>query len=293
MPKKFDKRALKSVLKSQQNEITEYHIYNKLAAVTKNKNNANVLKRIANDEMRHYNFFKQFSGQDVEPSTYKIWKYYLMSRIFGLTFGVTLMEKGEVNAQAAYEKMRKKVPNINKVIKDEEDHEMKLIKMLDEEHLKYVGSVVLGLNDALVELTGALAGLTFALQNTRLIAVAGLVTGIAASFSMAASEYLAQKEDVESTKSPTKAAFYTGLAYIFTVMFLIFPFFLFNHYYVSLGVTLCNAVIVILLFTFYTSVANNLPFGRRFLVMFLISMGVAALSFGIGILVRTFLHVDI
>jgi VIT1/CCC1 family predicted Fe2+/Mn2+ transporter len=46
-----------------------------------------------------------------------------------------------------------------------------------------------------VELTGALSGLTLAFRNTRLIAMAGLITGIAASLSMAGSEYLATKSE--------------------------------------------------------------------------------------------------
>ena len=53
--------------------------------------------------------------------------------------------------------------------------------------------MVLGLNDALVELTGTLAGLTFALANARLVALAGIITGIAATLSMAASNYLAER----------------------------------------------------------------------------------------------------
>ena len=51
--------------------------------------------------------------------------------------------------------------------------------MIDEEKLKYIGAVVLGMNDALVELTGTLAGLTLALQNEKLVGVAGLITGVA------------------------------------------------------------------------------------------------------------------
>jgi VIT1/CCC1 family predicted Fe2+/Mn2+ transporter len=35
----------------------------------------------------------------------------------------------------------------------------------------YLGSIVLGLNDALVELTGVLAGLTLALQNSEIILI--------------------------------------------------------------------------------------------------------------------------
>ena len=53
---------------------------------------------------------------------------------------------------------------------------------MDEER-DYSSSVVLGISDALIELTGILAGLTFALQDMELIALSGLVTGVAASVS--------------------------------------------------------------------------------------------------------------
>jgi len=99
------------------------------------------------------------------------------------------------------------------------------IDMIDEERLRYVGSMVLGLNDALVELTGALAGLTLALQNTRLVAMTGLITGVAGSLSMAASEYLSTKSE-GGVKEPFRASVYTGFAYVLTVIFLILPYLL-------------------------------------------------------------------
>lgn len=88
--------------------------------------------------------------------------------------------------------------------------------------------MVLGLNDALVELTGVLAGLTLALQNTRLVAMTGFITGIAASLSMSASEYLSAKSE-EGPQDPLKASIYTGSAYVLTVLFLIFPYLLFTN----------------------------------------------------------------
>ena len=103
------------------------------------------------------------------------------------------MEKVEGKAQAIYEEISKYVPAAIDIEKDEKEHERKLIDLIDEERLRYVGSMVLGLNDALVELTGALAGFTLAFRNTRLIAMASFITGIAASLSMAASEYLSTK----------------------------------------------------------------------------------------------------
>ena len=119
------------------------------------------------------------------PEKKKVNKYALIARILGFTFAVKLMEKGEENAQSEYEHLIQEVPESVFIRQQEEEHEQALLGMLDEERLQYVGSMVLGLNDALVELTGSLAGFAFAMQNTRLIALSGLIVGISATFSMA------------------------------------------------------------------------------------------------------------
>ncbi len=289
---KLNSTELQKILGFQENEITEFRIYRKLSEVEKSKHNKKVLASISRDELRHYNFWKSLSKREVQPATLKVWKYFLLSRIFGVTFGIKLMERGEESAQQAYRAISKKIPEAKKIAAEEDEHEQELIAMVDEERLKYVGSIVLGLNDALVELTGALAGMTFALQNASIIAVAGLITGIAASLSMAASEYLSTKTE-KTGKNPLKASVYTGLAYIVTVVFLILPFFLLPDLYLSLGAMLLNAVIVIFLFTFYISVAKDMPFKKHFIEMVSISLGVAAVSFVIGFLIRIFLNIEI
>jgi VIT1/CCC1 family predicted Fe2+/Mn2+ transporter len=218
--------------------------------------------------------------------------YFLIAKILGITFGIKLMEKGEEKAQTTYEKISEVVPSAKEIVEDEDKHELELINMLDEERLRYVGSIVLGLNDALVELTGALAGLTFALQNTRLTAMAGLITGVAASLSMATSEYLSTKSE-GYVKKPLRAAFYTGAAYVITVLFLIFPYFVFGEPMLCLGFTILNAVIVIFIFTFYISVAKGIPFKNRFSEMVAISLGVAALTFLITFVIKIFLNVEV
>ncbi len=53
-----------------------------------------------------------------------------------------------------------------------------------------------------------------------------------------------------------------------------------------------NALVVILFFTFYISVAKGIPFKKRFVEMVIISFGVAALAFVIGFFVKMFLKVD-
>ncbi len=289
----LDKQTEKLVLHAQKNEITEYHIYKKLAKSTKDPHNQKILNQIAEDELKHYSFWNQYTQREVSPSRKK-WFYYFIARIFGLTFGIRLMELGEGQAQVFYTTIIKFIPEAQSIIEDEEAHEKELISLIDEELLDYIGSIVLGLNDALVELTGALAGLTLAFQNAQLIALAGLITGIAASLSMAASEYLATKEE-QTTKNPLKAAIYTGIAYIATVFFLILPYLIFSNQspLLCLTITLINAILIVLVFTFYISVAKDLSFKKRFSEIVGISLGVAGLTFIIGLVVRSVLNIDI
>ncbi len=284
-------QTLSALRAAQRNEITEHLIYSRLARRMRDPANARVLARLAEAEMGHYHFWKKFTGHELKPSRRKAAWFYWVSRLFGLTFGIKLMERGEERAQVVYGRIAREIPEAGRIVEDEDRHEGELVAMLNEEMLRYVGSIVLGLNDALVELTGALAGLSFALQNTRLIALAGLITGIAASFSMAASEYLSQKS--EGAANPLKSSLYTGIAYIFTVLLLIVPYLLFPHYLVCLAFTLALAILVILVFNYYISVAKDLPFRRRFAEMAAISLGVAALSFGIGYLIRLFLGIEV
>lgn len=281
----------KSILGFQKNELTEHFIYEKLSQTTKDPHNKEVLSRISREELGHYDLWKQYTQTDRKPDRWSIWKYFFISRILGITFGIKLMERGEEEAQVACDKIAEFVPEATTIGKEENEHERELISLIDEERLRYVGSMVLGLNDALVELTGALAGFTFAFRNARLVALAGLITGIAASFSMAASEYLSTRSE-ENGKNPFRASVYTGCAYVVTVALLVFPFLAFADVYFSLGITILNAIVVILIFTFYVSVAKDLSFKRRFFEMAIVSLGVAGLTFVIGCLVRTWLGVE-
>ncbi len=276
----------------QRIEITEHNIYKRLAGSIKDLENSKILYQIADDELRHSEDWKKYSQREIKPNMWQVWKYYLISRIFGFTFGIKLMERGEEKAQENYAQLKGKIPDIDKWIHDEEVHEQKILAMLDEERLRYAGSVVLGLNDALVELTGALAGLTLALQNVKLIALSGLITGIAASLSMAASEYLSTRSE-KTDKHPVRAAIYTGIAYIITVTLLVLPYLLIQNYIIDLVITLAVAVLIIAGFNYYISVAKDEPFRPRFLEMAGLSLGVALFSFIIGYFIRQWLGVNV
>jgi VIT1/CCC1 family predicted Fe2+/Mn2+ transporter len=277
----------------QRNEITEHHIYLRIAQVTPDPHNRDVLSRIAAEELTHYTIWKQYTAKEIAPNILRIWFYYFIARLLGMTFAIKLMEGVEQGAQAGDPALLAAIPEMPAMLANEANHERELIALIDEERLKYVGSVVLGLNDALVEFTGTLAGLTFAIQNSQIIAVAGLITGVAASLSMAASEYLSQRSEGATSTDPKKAAVYTGITYIATVALLILPFLILQSPYIALVFTLIGAVLVIFVFTFYISVAKDLPFWKRFAEMAAISLGIAAISFVIGLLIRVLLNVTV
>lgn len=291
--KHLSPNALAHIRAFQQNEVTEAEVYRRIAARTKSEANRDTLLRIADEEEKHAKIWRGYTGEELSPQRGKVRRYALIARVLGFTFAVKLMEKGEQNAQVNYGELAKEAPEALGIQKDEEAHEAALLEMLDEERLSYVGSMVLGMNDAMVEMTGTLAGLTLAMQNTRLIALSGLITGIAATLSMASSEYLSSKS--EGRSDALKSATYTGVAYLITVALLILPYLLFDeaHYMWALATMVVIVLLILVVFNFYISIAQGLPFKKRFLQMAGISLGVAALSFVIGIFVKMFLGVDI
>ena len=283
--------VLKEVIADQKNELDASIIYGRIAARMKDPTNKKLLTSISSDEKKHYEILKKYSGRDVKPRRFKIFRFLLYARIFGITFAFKLLENAEGDAHEDYAKIAEHLPELKQIMDDEERHERELIEMLNEKRLEYIGSIVLGLNDALVELTGALAGYTFAIQDSRNIALLGLITGISASLSMGASEYLSKKQEKE--ERAFSSSLYTGIAYIITVTLLVLPFLLFHNPFINLGITVAIAVLIIFFFNYYISVAKDLSFKKRFLEMASISVGVAIISFLIGWAVRTFLGFEL
>lgn len=290
---KITEESLAIIKKMQQNEVTESAVYREIAMFAKGDENKKTLRRLAAEEKSHAEIWQKYTGIEMKPNRGKVFKYKWIARIFGFTFAIKLMERGEQNAQTEYERLQNEVPESVEIRHQEEEHEEALIAMLDEESLKYVGSMVLGMNDALVELTGSLAGFTFAMQNTKLIALAGLIIGISATFSMASSEFLSARS--EGRTDALKSCTYTGVAYLITVILLILPFLLLGNaqYLIALAIMMAIVVGIIAVFTYYISVAQDGKFKSRFLEMTLISVGVAVLSFVVGALAKHFLGVEV
>ena len=281
----------KVALEFQRHELTAHFIYKKLAESTKGKNSA-ILKKISDFEIKHYKLWKNYTKAELKPNNWEIFHHYLLSKIFGITFAIKLLERDEQKAQKKYLGVISRIRAINRIQAGEEAQELALIRKLYEERVAYVGSIMLGLGDALVEFTGTLAGLSFALQSTKLVGLAGLIGGIAAAMSMASSEYLSKRSD-ETAKDPRKAALYTGAVYLITVLLLVAPNFVFKNIYPALTATLAIAVLVIVFFTYFVSVTKEVDFKKRLTETLLVSFGIAAISFAIGLALRFFLNIQV
>ena len=293
----MDDSKRERLLHLQRMEATEAEVYRRLAKMQEDPVNQSILEGIALEEERHEAVIAKMTGEEVKADRAKVTRQIVLARLFGFTFSVKMMEATEQDAAAEYRNL-----GLHDIAEEEEAHEQNMIGMLDEERLRYSGSVVLGMSDALVELTGALAGLTFALQDLNLVALAGLVTGIAAAFSMGASEYLSSRTE-KKAESAVKAAFFTWISYLLTVLLLVAPFLIFQAdspefhglgpHVQALMCTFAAGLLIVALFNFYLSVIEEVSFRSRFLEMAGILGVVSLISYGIGIALRGALGVDV
>ena len=128
-----DPAIIRTILGMQRGEITEHHIYKKIASAERNSHNRDVLTRIAEEELGHYSIWKHYTGQDVAPDTSRIWYYYLLARILGITFAIKLMEGVEKRAQSFDKILIDTFPEIQIILAHEEAHERELIAVIDED----------------------------------------------------------------------------------------------------------------------------------------------------------------
>lgn len=279
-------------------QFLHYKVTSELAKTETNPNFKKILQKFAQHEWNDFKFWKQFSSRQVfaiSPLTI-IWLK-ILRKVLGLTFLVKYLEKQEKELISRYTDFLTKVQDeklkikIREAIAHETKHEEELIAQIKEERVEFISSIILGINDGLIELTGALVGFSFALQNHFFIALTGFITGIAASLSMASSAYM--QAQYEPGKNAKKAAFYTGSAYFIIVLLLVLPFLITSSIILSLGLLLGVVLIVITSLSFYTSIIFERNFKHQCLQMILFTMGVATITFLIGLALRSVLGIEV
>lgn len=289
----LEKTNLLKALTQQQNEINDYTIYKTLATYQNDENNRTIFVKIAKEEKLHYDFWLKITNQEIKAQKLIVWWFILLVKVFGTSFALKSLEKREAGAEEFYKELFEVYPESKKIYKQEVEHEFELISMLNDKKLLYAGAIVLGMNDALVELTGTLSGIALAFDKSLVVGVTGLIMGIAASLSMAGSAYFEAKENPSEIIKPITYSLYTGISYIITTAILVVPFFIFETMTYSLIMMFICAFLAIISYNFYISVAKDLNFTTRVLQMSAITFGVAIISFLIGYMVKYYFGIEI
>jgi VIT1/CCC1 family predicted Fe2+/Mn2+ transporter len=281
----------KELLVFQRNEITEHFVYLAYARKAQGRNRE-ILEKLAADELRHYHQFFKYTNQELRPIGLKVRFYRLCALIFGLTFGMRLMENGEKRAEMAYSRFGGIMPEIVQIIRDESGHEQALIALITDERLSYMGSMVLALNNSIQEFSGIAVGLTFAMGNAGLIGSTILISGLAATLAMSASEYLSQKAEGAhlAGRSPVKAIAWAGGIYLSVVLMIALPYLLLVNCYAALFTGAAAVLAIIMAFTFYMAVVKGLPYRAVLLETLAVFAVVVGLSSLIGIGAKRVFH---
>jgi VIT1/CCC1 family predicted Fe2+/Mn2+ transporter len=272
------------------NEYRDYVTYRELAKTEPVPGFKKILEELTEHELGDYTFWLSLASKKAfRIGAWEIMFLKLLRRVFGLTFTAKFLERHERQAVVNYSQFMQSASGtlrerLQEIVAHEQYHERQLIGQIKEERIAFLGSIVLGLNDALIELTGALTGFAFAFQNTLTVAQAGLILGISAGLSMASSAYLSARH--EEGKDPRKAALYTGLSYLGVVALFVLPFFIAANIAVSLIVMMLSAILIIVSLSYYTSIVFDRDFRKSLAEMLVCSVGTAIVSFLIGSLAR-------
>lgn len=269
-------------------EYTDWRVYKALAKVEWNKARRDVLNRLSETERRHFEFWLKFLRSYRPSLKARVYPYLLtlLRLLFGATFAVKLLERGEEKAAERYKMALDLMETpedkkaLEQIIEDELDHEEAFVKQLDEAIVKYMSALVLGMADAIIEITGTHAGALGTTSSTIITGVVGLVVGVSAAISMASASYLQTKH--ETGKSPTVAALVTGVGYVVAAALMSLPYFLVDNIYAAFGASLAVSVMLAMMFTYQGSVYTGASFSREFAQTVGLLLGVAVLAYFMG-----------
>ncbi|MCE4606856.1 MAG: VIT1/CCC1 family protein [Desulfurococcales archaeon] len=268
-------------------EYKDHVIYRTLASREKNVERRMILEKLANEEYKHYLYWKKILGVecDAKVSRLFLWVVIVSRIILGLTFTLKMLERGEEETIEEYKNYigsleGEEKQELESIIEDEVMHESSLMSQIDETVVKYMSFIVLGLADAIVEITGVHAGFLGVTSSTIVAGIAGLVVGFSAAISMASAAYLQAKHDFE--RNPVSSALVTGLSYIGAVIILASPYFATYNMVLAFTVSVSFAVTLIATFTFYGSVVFDKRFLREFLESTGLMLGTAFAAYFFG-----------
>ncbi len=281
-----------------EDEYLDFILYDRLSKrVRGNSSFSDALQQLSITEKRHYEFWKKFLPEG-EPkySRAKLLLVMLFYRVFGITFAIRYLERHEYRTIEEYKSVESLVPaedraDFDAVIRDEEEHEKEFSKRVESASVRYISFIVLGLADALVEISGIHAGSLGIYEVTEYAGLAGIIAGGAASLAMASAAFAQAKQGFQG--SARLSAVYTGVSYFVTAIFLATPYFLTHVMVYALGASLVLAVIILAMATYYSSVISGKAFPREFAEILAILFAATVALFFFGNFIRNAIGITI
>ena len=272
-------------------EFTDSKLYERLSkTVSSTSPFAGVLMHLSETEHVHYEFWKKYAPEE-EPKVDKVKLYWVLflRRVLGLTFASRFLDRHESSVVKEYQALAGLIPEADKaafeeMVADEEEHEKEFAQKIESSAIRYISFVVLGLADALVEITGIHAGSLGIYDKTEIAGLAGVIAGAAASLAMASAAFAQAKQGFQG--SARLSAVYTGISYFVTAIILAAPYFLTPNMIYALGTSLSLAVVILALISYYSTVISGKPFLRDFLEILLIMLGVTVALYCFGYFIR-------
>jgi VIT1/CCC1 family predicted Fe2+/Mn2+ transporter len=272
-------------------EFSDYTLYDRLSKTVKeNSPFAEVLKQLSATEHGHYEFWRRYVPEE-EPRVSKLKLYWVLflRRFFGLSFATRYLDRHEGNVVKEYESIAHLIPLSDKsafdqMVADEKEHENAFAHKIDSSTISYISFVVLGLADALVEISGIHAGSLGFYDRTEIAGLAGVIAGAAASMAMASAAFAQARTGFKG--SARLSAAYTGVSYFITAIVLAAPYFLTSNMIYALSSSLSLAVLILVLTTYYSTVIQSRPFMRDFLEILAILFGATIVLYAFGSFVR-------
>ena len=271
-------------------EWSDYTLYDRLSrTVDSHSPFAQVLKHLSATERGHYEFWKKYVPND-EPRLAKLKLYWILflRRFLGLTFATRYLDRHEENVVKEYKGLAGLIPDsdraaFNAMVADEMEHEKAFAMKVESSAIRYISFVVLGLADALVEISGIHAGWLGLFEKTEIAGLAGVIAGGAASLAMASAAFAQAKQGFQG--SARLSAIYTGVSYFVTAIILATPYFLTSNMILALATSLTLAVIILAVTTWYSVVIQEKHFLRDFVEILGILFATTILVFGLGAIV--------
>ena len=295
-------------------ERMHHLIFKDLAAKEKNKDLKYILERLSNTEEKHARMWARIIEIDGIKLPKRISKLFVFAilvlrDLIGLILAVKAMETFEDQLEKKFSEVEKHVELSGKekqivemIIKDEMKNETPLKNKIIEYNsiLRNIRDIMIGMNDGLVEVLAAIAGLGAALQTPTLILMGGIIIALSGTLSMSGSAYLSTSYETHIGKVQEKkkrgarsSAFYVGGAYVIGSIFPLLPFILGFGSYEGIALAILFTGIVLVLIATIIAVISNISVKRNVAKTLVISIGSAFVTMALGAYARSILHITI